>query len=457
MFKFNNNHIFTGYLKQLLASFNLPKCKVYTKEQRKYAETYKIRLNEWSTELTKLSKRQTAIEDDLREIAALIKASSDDEYLTTLNAVKATYSEELAGITSQINDLQAKITNTPKELNVIQTIYHSTYARYPNSVDGEDLPTTTLKYSNNLRYISYLKDGRLQVYADGQWKDCHSEFDVMHQQFHEVTGSPYAIINYSYGQKLLNYTKNLKIQNTVYDSYTHEYLGDYLRFQRDFLDINLMSLYNCFSNRACPHLDISFDLTNKYKAIFKTDQSFETTLYKYYMVPVKFFKNYTIAIDSCASIEVCCCIYDEYHNKDVDFSELPKLTYQCFSDLQFKAPVCYSKLQNLTSLVLNQDLDLCQHEADLKLILKIPATNKSSIVILEGDYTTYNDLAHPKTATDLGILKPAELELLLTPSLIQAHQDHIANQPGVKYSDTCKICEILKRLEAAKEEATEEK
>lgn len=38
MFKFDNTHIFTGYLKQLLSSVNLPNCQVYTKE---FADYYK--------------------------------------------------------------------------------------------------------------------------------------------------------------------------------------------------------------------------------------------------------------------------------------------------------------------------------------------------------------------------------------------------------------------------------
>lgn len=177
----------------------------------------------------------------------------------------------------------------------------------------------------------------------------------------------------------------------MYDSYTHEYLGDYLRFHRDFANINLMPLYNCFSNKACPNLDLKIDVGNGYTALFKTEQAFNSTLYKYYMVPVKFFNNYTLAIDSGGSIEVCCCVYNEYQNTDKDLQDIPKLTYQCFSDLQFKTPVLYSKLQNLNPKILDPALDICQYEDDLKLILKIPANNTSSIVILEGDYTTYND------------------------------------------------------------------
>ena len=38
MFKFNSENIFTGYIKQLLTSFKLPKYHVYTAEQQKYHE-----------------------------------------------------------------------------------------------------------------------------------------------------------------------------------------------------------------------------------------------------------------------------------------------------------------------------------------------------------------------------------------------------------------------------------
>ena len=48
---------------------------------------------------------------------------------------------------------------------------------------------------------------------------------------------------YSYNVEIPNFTKNLVINSSYYDEYTHNYLGDYLRFMRDYHGIDLMSMY----------------------------------------------------------------------------------------------------------------------------------------------------------------------------------------------------------------------
>ena len=108
---------------------------------------------------------------------------------------------------------------------------------------------------------------------------------------------------------ILNYTKKLNIKDGVYDSYTHEYLGEYLRFLRDYYNVNLMSLYNCFSDRAATNINLKFSISKRIDSenseIINCEFA-DDDLYKLYVVPVKLFKNYTIAIDSAQAVELCC-------------------------------------------------------------------------------------------------------------------------------------------------------
>ena len=324
MEKFNNTTLFTGYLKQLLHNFNLPKYKVYTKEHRKYYEKY--------------------------------GREREDIYKTT--------TKYLAPI---------------KDNAVIKY--------YPDTV----------------HYVPYIKNGSIQEYVNGKWCDTSA-----------LPGKEtYHASYYNDGMKILNHTKNLKITTNSYDYYTHEYLGDYLRFQRDYYDIDLMPLYNCFNDRQCDLLDISWEVAagnNKIDIVFNTkDQN-----YKIYMIPIKLFKEYTIAIDSELPIEMCCGLYSSRQDKRAKFADLPKATYKKVLSTRFSSPFLYSKLA-LTPKNVSEHSDyllktltnnryygadpekflaeLAQNESALKLFLKVPQANNSTIVILEGNYIGWNDYA----------------------------------------------------------------
>ena len=291
MEKFNSTSIFTGYIKQLLSSFNLPKIRVYTKEHADYKNKYGVESPE-----------------------------------------------------------------------ILQTIVSST--------DSAGKPI----YPENLRYVPYLKGKRIQELINGKWIDVGGRggnFDHVHF--------------YNYGEPLLNYTKKLILKNNIYDSYTHEYLGDYLRFQRDYLGINLMPLYNCFSNRECPELHI-----NNNSFTFDTSDK----RYKIYMLPVKLFKKYTIAIDSDFPIELCCGLYSNTQDTSTKSNKLVGLTYQKINYSQFSQPFLYTKL--FDKELLNNELgtnlsEISFNEKNLKLFIKVPISNTSTIIILEGDYRGWND------------------------------------------------------------------
>lgn len=300
MLQFNNNHIFTGYLKQFLSSFNLPTCKIYTAEFEKY------------------------------------------------------YSEH------GYEDPRVIESNAPIKIN------------------NEIRPATG---------ITYLKDGCVQQYFWDNASDVQAKYWKANKTVH-----------YN-GNKILGLTKTLKNPTTLYNYQTHEYLGEYLRFLRDYENINLMSLYNCFSNRLCNNIKTSLEGTHSQNTI---EINTYDTNYKIYMLPVKLFEKYTIAIDCYQGVELFCGIYNETLDTSVKAKSLMKKTYVKVPKTLFNQPFIYDKLAigywgwtadpralEDTATFLRSELAL--RESELKLFIKVPATNTSSIAILAGDYRNYND------------------------------------------------------------------
>ena len=151
MFKFNNTHIFTSYLKQLLASVSIPTCKIYTKEFAKYFE---------------------------------IHGEEDPRVVESIN---------------------------------------------------------TLGKNRKAIRVNYLKDDNLYNYF---WKNPLQDTPA-HTFWLDNSKALFMGNN-----EVDGLTKTFKSSGNIYDSRTHNYLGDFLRFLRDYHDVNLMSLYNCFDNKV---------------------------------------------------------------------------------------------------------------------------------------------------------------------------------------------------------------
>jgi len=353
MFKFNNTHIFTGYLKQLLSSVNLPTCRIYTRDFVKYAAEHPGH-------------------EDPRVLESF---NSTHKSFVTQNALQFPYLKD--------NELYSYLWNYD--------------TRKP-----------------------------LSNYSSLHWKKASSVF-------------------YEDNKHVPGLTRVLNSPGNTYDTVTHEYLGNYLRFLRDLYGVNLMSLYNCFNNKICnniyyrheisrqpiqkinPNYDNTkpTDNTNKpyidtYKITYNIFNS-QDSKYRIYAFPVKLFANYTIAIDSSFGIELFCGFYNTTLSTDKKSVDLITKTYKKVNSTHFKQPFLYDLLDvskwntdtnSLTNegsaSLFNNDIinrwDIAQREQDLKLFIRVPSSCKSSIVILEGDYRYFNDFRYvPKP---LKILNP---------------------------------------------------
>lgn len=236
----------------------------------------------------------------------------------------------------------------------------------------------------NLPKADYLRPGTY-IFKGMRYVDQHniyrcvktSSFDgKSHENLEEVTA-------YVYGNEYLNITRKLSSTVCTYDYKTHEFLGDYLRFYRDYKGINLMSMYNCFGGRIGKFIDLSFKLEDG--SSVKFDSSDATC--SIYVVPVRLQNEYTIAIDCSTAIEVVAGIYDG-SRLVVDNENLYKSTYFRHSGSMFARPFVYRRLKNLS---VSMAESIANQERNLVLLVKVPVGNSSSFSVLEGDWLSSTD------------------------------------------------------------------
>ena len=137
-------------------------------------------------------------------------------------------------------------------------IYTQEFAKYRAKYGKEDPRiveslNTVVYDSDNKRLatrFNYLKNDELYYYL---WNYDDTKADLgLNMSTWERSSS----VHFDVNKFIPGLTKSLYSPGRFYDIATHEYLGEYLRFLRDYYNINLMPLYNCFSNNLCDNVII---------------------------------------------------------------------------------------------------------------------------------------------------------------------------------------------------------
>ena len=297
---------------------------------------------------------------------------------------------------------QRFFTNTIKS-NFIKALIYNTPIPLIGSVNDKSyiLKDNIYIYKNNI--IKCTKSGIIKMpeiepnynayYKNGSIEVIPSEVDDKSDKYENIIansvklekGSFKIIDTYDFGKYYPKFTELYYSKYGYYDSQTHEYLGKLLRLYRDILEINLMPYYNCVSGNYISGIVI-------YPDKIKEEPSDN---YKTFKIPIKFNTNYTLAIDSNSNVKTATVLLSGNHIiEDIQYYKSGSLltfnpndvvmkNINIFSSTSFKQP----KLVGINILKDENASIIEKYERYLYLLIQIPRTNNSSVVLLEGDYT----------------------------------------------------------------------
>ena len=282
------------------------------------------------------------------------------------------------------------------------------------------LATTYLPLVRTVREGDYLCVNRLYVFKSDIIK-CTSSGYIDKGRYLDRT--PLAtwtrIGDFKFGDKNGKLSTNYVSNAEGYDYKTHERFGQYLRNLRDMYGLNLLPLYNCFSNQFLENHII------KNNRVIKTIENNNTKIYK---IPIRFNQDYTLCIEN-VGVTTVAPAFIRYNSllkqNNTRYGNGVDMTNQYISlhyadnihnyvNLSFGRPVKirfnnvpeYKQVNLLNSyyndndeLYYNNiksqyliDNELCSHFADVEdhlyLLIQVPKVFNQNIVVLEGDYTS---------------------------------------------------------------------
>ena len=244
----------------------------------------------------------------------------------------------------------------------------------------------------------------------------------------EENGAKYRIVRRAYelGDKILGVTENYISEYNYYDTDTHYKLGNLLRVIRDTSGVNLMPYYNCFgySGLSGFHM-VDTEDNNLWKGISVIDGTDDSV--KLLSVPIKFGKTYTIAIDSPLGLRMAPVIFGKFGLvPDVSTYVDMKGTGKRYAYTQFDKPLTYSlSLKDFATATSIDEKKLYSWEKNLYLVLQVPASNTSSVVVLEGDYTEHPSV---RKGTDEEVLSCLGTNTVIDTSHPESLSDEILNK-----------------------------
>ena len=225
---------------------------------------------------------------------------------------------------------------------------------------------------------------------------------------------------WTFGEHILNITSTYKSKENYYSTDLHERLGDYLRAYRDYYNIDVMSFYNCYSNRLLSNVGLPITSAESGSSV-SDDFRRRSTWWKgpprlntkVTCFPIKIGAKYTIAINnrSYGPVRIQPMFFHNGYFLNVprpgdekqllrtnaEFSSFPYIVYKASLENLISA---YDE-ESLKDVILAPDYDrastikLLKNQKYLCLVVEVPTTDSLNLSVVESSLAADSQVPYP--------------------------------------------------------------